>query len=161
MLTDLSRVRTLFTQDSLGITAYASNRDLELTYCTHPEQFKDEFRQNIEKTVPLSMLVDNMKRYLHIFGARTQDVELLWKSLRLFRTQYEQWQRKSQLDVQKNYIFGPIVMRALSYHDLPEYAIQVNQCPLLHEFVNCSNSSKICVSLCVCFFSVFRRFQHH
>lgn len=124
-LTDLSGARTLFTQDTLGITAYVANRELELTYTTHPEEFKDEFRQKIEQTVPLRLLVDNMKRYVHLLSARTEDIEVLWRALRLYKTQREQWQRKSQLDIKSNYIFGPITMRALSYHDLPEYAIKV------------------------------------
>lgn len=124
--TELTGKRTLFTQDSLGITAYIANRELEFTFTTHPEQFKDEFRQKVEHTVPLNLLVDNLKRYVHVFSPNLNEIELLWKALRLFKTQSDQWQRKSQIDKKKVYIFGPIVMRALSYHDIPEYAIKVN-----------------------------------
>lgn len=120
-------IRTLFTQDSLGITSYIANRELEFTYTSHPEQYKDEFRQKLDQTVPLNLLVDNMKRYIHLISARTEDIEVLWRALRLLRTQREQWQRKSQLDTKKDYTFGPITMRALSYHDLPEYAIKVRK----------------------------------
>lgn len=123
--TELTGKRTLFTQDSLGITAYIANRELEFTFTTHPEQFKDEFRQKVEHTVPLNLLVDNLKRYVHVFNPNLNEIELLWKALRLFKTQSDQWQRKSQIDKKKVYIFGPIVMRALSYHDIPEYAIKV------------------------------------
>lgn len=123
--TELSGKRALFTQDTLGITAYAANRELEFTYTAHPEQFKDEFRQKVEHTVPLNLLVDNLKRYVHVFNPSLKEMELLWKALRLFKTQSDQWQRKSQIDKKKVYTFGPIVMRALSYHDVPEYAIKV------------------------------------
>lgn len=128
---DLSRVRTLFTPDSLGITAYIANREIELTYTTHPEQFKDEFRQYIDQTVPLSLLIENMKRYLHLMSARSDDIELLWRALRLFKTQSDQWKRKSQVDLKNDFIFGPITMRALSFHDLPEYALKVRVVVLL------------------------------
>lgn len=124
-LIELTGKRTLFTQDSLGITAYAANRELEFTYTAHPDQFKDEFRQKIEHTVPLNLLVDNLKRFVHVFNPNLNEIELLWKALRLFKTQSDQWQRKSQIDKKKVYTFGPIVMRALSYHDVPEYAIKV------------------------------------
>lgn len=124
-LTELSGKRTLFTPDSLGITAYIANRELEFRFNTHPQQFKDEFRQKVEHTVPLNLLVDHLKRYVHVFSPNLNEIELLWKALRLFKTQSDQWQRKSQLDKKKVYTFGPIVMRALSYHDIPEYAIKV------------------------------------
>lgn len=124
-LIDLHGIRTLFTPDTLGITAYAANRELEFTYTVHPEQFKIEFQQQIEHTVPLNILIDNLKRYLHLLSGRTDDIELLWKALRLYKTQYEQWKRKSELDERKKYIFGPITMRALSFHDSPEFAIKV------------------------------------
>lgn len=117
--------RTLFTQDSLGITTYISNREEEFKYTSHPEQFKEEFQQIIEHTVPLNVLVDNLKRYVHMISGRSTDIDLLWRALRLFATQREQWERKSQLDIKNNYIFGPITMRALSFHNLPEYAIKV------------------------------------
>lgn len=116
----------MFTPETLGVTAYAANRELEFTYTTHLEEFKKDFRQKIEETVPLNILVDNLKRYLHLFSGRREDIELLWRALRLLKTQQDQWQRKSQLDVKKNYIFGPITMRALSFHDTPEYAIKVS-----------------------------------
>lgn len=92
---------------------------------THPEQFKDDFRKKIEQTVPLNLLIDHLKRYVHVFNPNLNEIELLWKALRLFKTQSEQWHRKSQIDKKKVYIFGPIVMRALHYHDIPEYAIKV------------------------------------
>lgn len=123
---ELAGKRALFTVDSLGITAYAANRELEFTYTVHPEQFKDEFRQKVEQTVPLNLLVDNLKRYVHVFNPNLNEIQLLWKALRLFKTQSDQWRRKSQIDTKKVYIFGPIVMRALSYHDVPEYAIKVS-----------------------------------
>lgn len=124
-------IRTLFTQDSLGITAYIANRELELIYTPQPQQFTEEFRSRVELTVPLNLLVDDMKKYVHLMSDRTDDIELLWRALRLYKTQREQWQSKSQLDKKKNYIFGPIVMRALSYHNAPEYAIKVSTsgCP--------------------------------
>lgn len=117
--------RPLFTADSLGITAYVVNRELEFTYTAQPDQFKSEFSKKVEQAVPLNLLVDHLKRYVHVFNANLIEIELLWKALRLVKTQSDQWQRKSQLDTRKVYIFGPIVMRALSYHDLPEYAIKV------------------------------------
>lgn len=109
----------------MGVTAYAANRELEFTYTSHPEEFKYEFRQKVEQTVPLNILVDNLKKYLHLMSGRTEDIELLWRALRLYKTQQEQWQRKSTIDEKRMYTFGPITMRALSYHDLPEYAIKV------------------------------------
>lgn len=115
----------MFTPDTLGITAYISNRELELIYTAQPEQFKEEFREKLELAVPLNLLVDNLKKYLHLMSGRREDIELLWRALRLFNTKYSQWQQKSQLDIKKNYAFGPISMRALHYHDLPEYAIKV------------------------------------
>lgn len=125
VLIDFSGIRKLFTQDSLGITAYMANREIEFTYTTQPEQFKDEFRQYIDQTVPLNLLIENLKRYLHLMSARSDDVELLWRALRLLKTQRDQWKRKSQLDSKNDYIFGPIIMRALAFHDLPEYAMKV------------------------------------
>lgn len=91
-----------------------------------PEPFKLEFRKRLDQTVPLNILIDNMKRYVHLMSGRYDDIELLWKALRLLKTQMDQWQRKSQIDDKRLYIFGPITMRALSYHDLPEYAIKVS-----------------------------------
>lgn len=109
----------------MGITAYESNRDLELTYTAFPEQFKDEFRQKIEETVPLNLMIEYLKKYLHLISDRNEDIDLLWRALRLFQTQREQWQRKSELDKKNDYYFGPITMRALSYHNLPGCAIKV------------------------------------
>lgn len=118
-------IRTLFTPDTLGVTAYISNRELEFTYTTQPEQFKEQFQENIERTVPLNLLVDDLKKYLHLMSNQIGDIELLYRALRLFQTQRDIWKRKSQLDVKKDYTFGPITMRALHYHDMPEYAIKV------------------------------------
>lgn len=116
----------MFTPETLGVTAYVANRELEFSYTTHPEEFKDEFRRKIEQTVPLNILIDDLKKYLHLISGRRDDIELLWRALRLYKTQNDQWKRKSQIDERKTYIFGPITMRALSYHNAPEYAIKVS-----------------------------------
>ncbi|XP_055323929.1 pentatricopeptide repeat-containing protein 2, mitochondrial-like [Sitodiplosis mosellana] len=121
---ELAGIRTLFTPGTLGVTAYISNRELELMYTSQPEQFKEEFRGKVELAVPLNLLVDNLKKYLHLMSSQRDDIELLWKALRLFNTKRDQWQQKSQIDIKKNYIFGPITMRVLHYHDLPECAIK-------------------------------------
>lgn len=118
-------IRTLFTPDTLGVTAYILNRELEFTYTTQPEQFKEQFQENIERAVPLNLLVDDLKKYLHLMSDQIEDIELLYRALRLFQTQRNIWKRKSQLDVKKDYAFGPITMRALHYHDMPEFAIKV------------------------------------
>lgn len=117
----------MFTPDTLGVTAYISNRELEFTYTTQPEQFKIQFQENIERTVPLNLLVDDLKKYLHLMSGRIEDIELLYRALRLFQTQRNIWKRKSQLDIKKDYTFGPITMRALHYHGMPDYAIKVRQ----------------------------------
>lgn len=146
--------RTLFTQDSLGITAYIANRELEFTYTANPEQFKAEFQQKVKLTVPLNLLVDNLKRYVHVFNSNLNEIELLWRALRLFKTQNDQWQRKSQLDKRKVYTFGPIVMRALSYHDIPEYAIKVRWAFLAHCRHSVLHSILLSIYLfgCICVF---------
>lgn len=124
----------MFTQESLGITAYIVNRELEFTYTTNPEKFKKEFESKINLTVPLNLLVDNLKKYIHLLSDRNDDIELLWKALRLYRTQHEQWIRKSEVELKHTYIFGPITMRALSYHNLPDYAIKVSLLVRSHQF---------------------------
>lgn len=43
-------IRTVFTQDSLGITANA--------YTTNPVQLKDAFRQQLEATVPMNVIFE-------------------------------------------------------------------------------------------------------
>lgn len=119
-------MRTLFSAESLGISEYAANRDLEFSYTAHPEAFKDEFRQKIDQSVPLNILVDNLKRYLHLVSDRYEDVQLLFRALRQFQTKREQWIKKSTVDIKKDYLFGPITMRALSYHKLPQFALEVD-----------------------------------
>lgn len=105
-------------------------------YTAQPEEFKEEFREKLELTIPLNLLVDNLKKYLHLMSGRQEDIELLWRALRLFNTKYSQWEQKSELDNKKNYAFGPISMRALHFHDLPEYAIKVSHLWLIMSILN-------------------------
>lgn len=135
------RIRTLFTPDTLGITAYLENRQMEFKYGTDHEQFKDEFRQKLDQTVPLNLLVDKLKKYLHVMSDQNEDIELLWRALRLYKTQSDQWQRKSELDVKKQFAFGPTTMRALSHFNLPEYAIEVRRTPLSHILIHSFHNS--------------------
>lgn len=118
-------IRTLFTRDSLGITAYVENRNLESSYTTNVDEFKMEFQQIINSTGSFNLLVDHIKKYLHLMGNQRDDIELLWNALRVYRIKRDKWQRTSQFDRKKDYIFGPITMRALHYHELPYTAIQV------------------------------------
>lgn len=119
------KIRKLFTRQSLGIVAYEANRELELTYTDKPEEFRKEFRQNVDKTLPLDLTIGNLKRFVHIMTASMEDIILLRRSLRMYHTQSIQWKRTSDVENERFYIFGPIVMRALYYHDLPEIAMEV------------------------------------
>lgn len=107
------------------MTTYESNREIEFSYTKHLEEFKLDFKQKIDQTVPLNILVDNLKRYLHLINSNSDDIELLWKALRLYLTKREQWRRKSDVDNRTDYVFGPIVMRAFSYHKIPNSALNV------------------------------------
>lgn len=125
-LTESFCVRTLFTPETLGVTKYAANRELELSYTSHPEDFKTEFKNKVAQSVPLNVLISDLKKYLHLFDNVPQDIELLLKALRLFHTQRER-KKHVQVDVSRrtDYIFGPIVMRAFSYFNQPTIAMKV------------------------------------
>lgn len=83
------------------------------------------FKQQLEHTATLKLLVDSLKTYLHLINSNNEDIELLWKALRLYSIQREQWDRKSDVEMRSDYLFGPIVMRAFSYLKIPNTAIDV------------------------------------
>ncbi|XP_031628867.1 pentatricopeptide repeat-containing protein 2, mitochondrial-like isoform X2 [Contarinia nasturtii] len=116
--------RTLFTKDSLGIAAYIANRELEHEFTTKPEEFKKDFLRKVEKGLPLNLLIDNLKRFIHVIGNEPQDIDLLWRALRMYKSKHDQMRRRSELEAKKLYTFGPIIMRVLHHFNLTEYAIK-------------------------------------
>lgn len=122
---ELTVYRTLFTREALGVKTYISNREQTFARIWKPEEFKKEFREQMASNMPLNLHIEYLKNYLHLMSGRSDDVELLWEGLQLYQTLNDQWQTKSELNLKKNFTFGPIVMRALHYHGLPENAIQV------------------------------------
>lgn len=107
------------------MTSYAANREVELSFTPHPEEFKRDFSGKLERTVPLNILIDNLKRYVHLFDDSPDDIRLLLRALRLFHTQRSQNQQKTDISVKKDYVFGPVVMRAFSYFNQPTIALKV------------------------------------
>lgn len=121
----MAPVRTLFTQDSLGVMAYVGSRELELGFTTKPEEFKNEFLKKLEHSPPLHVLQENLKRFVHVCNNESHDLSLLWRALRMYRTKCDQLRRQSKLDEKKLYAFGPTTMRLLHHFNQPEYAIKV------------------------------------
>lgn len=124
-ISEPNRIRSLFTQDALGITAYLSNRKLEFKYMQKPEEFKVEFKKCIDQHLPSHIILDNLKRFVHIMDDTFSDLNLLESGLRLYCAQRSQMQSRDD-DLSKNYYeFGPIVMRAFYHFGLLNQAIEV------------------------------------
>lgn len=127
-----NRIRSLFTRDALGITAYESSRELEFNYTHRPEEFKVEFKQCIDEHLPSHIILDHLKRFVHIMDGSFADLNLLQSGLRLYSVQRAQLESRGG-DISKDYYeFGPIVMRALYHFGLLNPAIEVLYCwPIL------------------------------
>lgn len=120
-----NRIRSLFTRDALGITAYVSSRELEAEYTHRPEEFKVEFKKCLDEHVPSHIIFDHLKRFVHIMDESFADLNLLQSGLRLYSAQRAQLESRGG-DISKDYYeFGPIVMRALYHFGLLNPAIEV------------------------------------
>lgn len=122
-ISEPNRIRSLFTRDALGITAYESSRSSEFKYTQKPDEFKIEFQNSIDQHLPSNIIFDHLKRFVHIMDDTFSDLNLLHSGLRLYSVQRSQ--RKGRGPSKNYYEFGPIVMRALYHFRLLNEAIEV------------------------------------
>lgn len=115
----------MFAPESTGIDKYKSYRELALSHEMDLKKFRLEFKGKLEQDVSVDILITNTRRHLHLIDGSHVDIDLLRRALRLFLVKNEQTKTQNQVNPQKDFVFGPLVMRALSYLTLPNVAMQV------------------------------------
>lgn len=115
-------IRHLFTNESLGITTYLEDRNQGQVNTSNSNNFKENFNTKIQN-LPLKLLTDNFRRFIYLIENTPEDLNLLRKALKQLDAQ-STGKLKNQFN-EREYLFGPVVMRALSYFEQPEVAIEV------------------------------------
>ena len=96
-----------------------------------------EFTDQDNKSI---IFTEDLKAMLHIVDSNKEDIELMMKMIKKFHAQNNELRFG-------NYIFGPVVMRALYYLDLPDVALEAFKDRALQGFFDQHTSYKVLLTL--------------
>lgn len=119
------QIRNLFTHDTLGITTYKADREIEHLQTSQPDNFKIIFGQKLKNGLPQGVLVDELRKFLHLIDDSPNDVNLLRKALKQYKEKTINWKKQNFHDELKSYEFGTIAMRAFNLFEQPDVAVEV------------------------------------
>ncbi|XP_055310231.1 pentatricopeptide repeat-containing protein 2, mitochondrial-like [Sitodiplosis mosellana] len=130
--------RTLFTVETLDLTAYQNNRQEAFDNVTEPNKFKWELQAYVENESEMDAL--RLKAALEVLAhlAKPEDINLIKSTLYAFDS------IESATDKAKRSI-GNLVMKMVYSMNLPDVAIELYNDPKLSEFFGGFKSTLICL----------------
>ncbi|XP_046403945.1 pentatricopeptide repeat-containing protein 2, mitochondrial-like [Ischnura elegans] len=133
--------RCLFGQAALGIDGYLKTRDrVKVQFLNLADNFRSKMLEFTQPASTNMIFTEDLKSMVHLVENKPADVELLQNMISRFNRQNKELRFGS-------FIFGPVVMRALHYLNLPDVALKVFKDPELDGFFDQLMSYQILMDL--------------
>ncbi|XP_031836580.1 pentatricopeptide repeat-containing protein 2, mitochondrial [Nomia melanderi] len=112
-----ARVRFLYTDRAIGITAYEQARKMFLTQFSSVSEIFRAKMLEVCKTPSSTIFTEDMKAMVHLINNNEEDIQLVEAMLQKYR--------ETNRDMQfGTYVFGPVVMRMYTYLQEPRRAYE-------------------------------------
>ena len=133
--------RPLYSASSLAIDSYAEARKhVTNQFESVAQSFRAKMTEFTSEDNKSIIFTEDLKAMLHIVDNNKEDIELIMKMLKKFHAQNNELRFG-------NYVFGPVVMRAFYYLDLPDVALEAFKDPELQGFFDQLTSYQVLLTL--------------
>lgn len=133
--------RSIYSPSALGMDGYTDTRkNTASRFQSVSETFRAKMTEFIKEENKSLIFTEDLKAMLHIVENNENDINLLVKML----TKYNAQNNELRFG---NYVFGPIVMRAFYFLDVPDVALQMFKDSTMSGFFDQLTSYQILLSL--------------